>query len=196
MLLRLNTTSPLFNRTRINRYNQLREQKRRKHRHDKPRHGPSGEIFEQFAPWLKFMKESTDSLHDQFYRKGFGGDFGSVDKFSGFGDMTAMTPRIDITESDSAYSLSAELPGMEKKDINITIKDNSLIIEGEYNRTEKKEDDKVHLEERRYGKFYRSIPLPENFNVDKISAKHENGILTITAEKKEPNNGGKQVKID
>jgi len=95
-------------------------------------------------------------------------------------------PKVDISESDKAIYLNVELPGVDKKDVKVTLQDNVLTIEGE-KKSEIKDEKKNYLRfERSYGSFCRSFVLPVEVNADEIKAKFENGILSIEAPKKEP----------
>lgn len=99
------------------------------------------------------------------------------------------TPRVDIAETDSALTVHAELPGIDKKDVKITVNDgNILTIAGEKKREEKTEDkEKNYMRiERSYGSFARSFTLPDNVSTENINAAFDNGVLTITVPKKEP----------
>jgi HSP20 family protein len=93
-------------------------------------------------------------------------------------------PRVDLKNTDKEYILTADLPGCDKKDIHIYLKDNILSIKGEHTEEEKEEKGDYYYQERSCGYFERSIYLPEN-TVDqkKINAKFENGVLTVKIEK-------------
>ncbi len=91
----------------------------------------------------------------------------------------AVKPAMDLVERDGGYAISAELPGMDMKDIEIKLSNGSLVIKGEKNEeTEEKTEDCLHSE-RRYGSFYRSMRLPEDIDTDNISAGYANGVLTV-----------------
>jgi len=98
--------------------------------------------------------------------------------FSDYRVRKSRFPRINVYENDDEYVVSAELPGADKNDISITLKDNSLKINGEIKKGNNSKDN-IHLEERYYGKFERSISLNEKGNADKINAEFKNGILLI-----------------
>jgi len=92
-------------------------------------------------------------------------------------------PAVDIAEKDGAYEITAELPGMEEKDIDVQFADGMLVIKGEKKaeKEEKKKD--FHLSERHFGSFRRSFRVPEGVETDKIDAEFKNGILTLTLPK-------------
>ena len=113
-----------------------------------------------------------DTLFDDFFR-GF-----EIDPF--FGRHTAgFSPKVDITESDKEIRVSAELPGINEKDIDITVNHDSLTIKGE--KKEEKEDKgkDYYRMERSYGSFCRSIPIPVDIETGKVNASYKKGILTV-----------------
>jgi len=101
---------------------------------------------------------------------------------------------IDLIEHDDHYEVKANLPGFNKKDIKISLKDDELIIEATH--SEKKEEKKgsYYRCERYSGNYRRSIALTEKCDADSIDAKYENGVLTISIPKKEPK-PAKQIAI-
>ncbi len=96
-------------------------------------------------------------------------------------------PAVDIKEDEKYIYINAELPGMKKDDIKVTINDeNVLQIKGTKKYEDKKEDETYIRMERSFGEFVRSFTLPENVKEDTIKAKYEDGILQISLEKTEP----------
>lgn len=95
------------------------------------------------------------------------------------------TPLANIEEDDNKFNITAELPGLDKADLEITVKDGRLEIKGE--QKEEKEDNREGLLRREYhsSSYYRSFNLPENVDEDKIDAKLDKGILKLTLPKKE-----------
>jgi HSP20 family protein len=91
----------------------------------------------------------------------------------------AATPAVDIAEQDDAYVVTAELPGIDAKNVEVRFADNTLTMRGE--KTEETEEKKkdYYLSERRYGSFYRSFRVPEGVEADKIEATVKNGVLTV-----------------
>ena len=113
------------------------------------------------------------------------------------GDLN-LSPSVDITEDKKSYEISAELPGLEAKDISLDISDNVLTVSGE-KRTEKKEniDESYHVMERRYGYFKRSFALPSSVEQDKIKADFTKGILHISLPKsKHAQEAQRKIKIN
>lgn len=97
----------------------------------------------------------------------------------------SFVPGIDISETDNQFLISAELPGMNKEDIDISLDNGRLSISGE-RKFEKEEEGKTfHRVETRYGSFNRSFQLPDNVDEESINAKYESGLLNITIDKAE-----------
>ena len=92
-------------------------------------------------------------------------------------------PAIDLVENDKSYKITAELPGMDEKNIEIGLSDSTLTISGE--KKEEKEENKegYHLSERRYGSFERSLKVPHGVDTSKIAADFKNGVLTVSLPK-------------
>lgn len=95
-----------------------------------------------------------------------------------------VAPAVDIVEKDNAYEVTAELPGMDEKNIELKVVDGSLQIKGE--KKEEKEEKKkdYYLHERRFGSFERSFAVPDDVDPDKIEATFKKGVLTIIMPKK------------
>ena len=92
-------------------------------------------------------------------------------------------PAIDLVERDNAFEMTADMPGLEEKDIEVKVANGVLTVKGqkEEGKEDKKED--FHLRERRFTSFERSIRLPETVDADKIEAAFKNGVLTVTMPK-------------
>lgn len=94
-------------------------------------------------------------------------------------------PAVDIRETDDALIIQAELPGIDKKDVKIEVKDGVLTISGERKYEKDVKEENVHRIERAYGRFARSFSLPPNVDVDKVEATMKNGVLEIRLAKAE-----------
>jgi HSP20 family protein len=111
--------------------------------------------------------------------------WGRFDRPSGPFDWTwdKSGTRCDVVETDGAVELSIELPGMEMKDIDLTVSDDLLTLKGE-KKVERKEEKKgYYLSERSYGSIYRTVPLPPGVDTDKAEASFRNGVLTVKVPK-------------
>ncbi len=94
-------------------------------------------------------------------------------------------PSVDLSETDDHYEVKAEIPGMKKEEIKISVKDNVLTLSGEKKQEIKKDDEKAYRIERMYGQFERSFTLPKNVEADAIKAKYKDGVLTVQIPKTE-----------
>ena len=105
----------------------------------------------------------------------------------GLDTESSYSPRIDVSEDDKNIFIEAEIPGVKKGDINISLQDNILTIKGEKKSLNKEKKEKSYFRsERSYGLFTRSFTLPAEVNPDKVDAKFEDGILNITLAKIHP----------
>ena len=100
---------------------------------------------------------------------------------AGNGDLEMFTPKMDVSETAKEIRVTAELPGMEEKDVEVTFSDGMLTIQGERkDETEEKDEDKrFYLRECSYGSFRRMLPIGELVKEDKLTAKFKNGKLTV-----------------
>ena len=94
-------------------------------------------------------------------------------------------PAVDVKESADQVVVKAEVPGMDAKDINISVTGEVLTIKGEKKSEREEKEENYHLVERSYGSFSRSLKLPAAVDLDKIEAKYDKGVLTVTCPKKE-----------
>ena len=102
-------------------------------------------------------------------------------------EVSNFSPKVDISNTESSMILHVEIPGVNKEDVKISInEDRILSIRGEKKQSETQEDHKYIRIERRFGSFNRSFTLPEFINIHDIQAEFNNGILTITLPKAEP----------
>ncbi len=103
-------------------------------------------------------------------------------------------PSIDVSETENQFMITAELPGMSKDDISISLENGRLSISGERNFSNEEQGRTFHRVETQYGSFNRSFQLPDNISEESIKATYENGLLNITIEKSE-NEVKKQIEI-
>ncbi|WP_226664302.1 Hsp20/alpha crystallin family protein [Microbulbifer aggregans] len=97
------------------------------------------------------------------------------------------SPRVDIRETEGGYEISAEMPGVRKEDLNVTLENGVLSIEAEMQQEDKEEkDSRIVRQERRYGKFTRSFNLGEGVGEADIDASFQDGVLTLKVPKTEP----------
>ena len=110
-------------------------------------------------------------------------DFGRGFPSFGRWGTQELLPSVDVTESDKEIEITAELPGLEEKDVQINIADNVLTIRGEKKAEKEEKDKQYHRVERSYGAFSRSLELPAGVNPDSIKASIAKGVLTVTVPK-------------
>jgi HSP20 family protein len=105
-------------------------------------------------------------------------------------------PAIDVTESDAAYTISAELPGISEKDVEVNITGDVLILSGEKRREREEKEKNRYLSERVYGGFQRALAIPDGVDRDGITAEFSKGVLTLTLPKsKDVQNQQKKIEI-
>lgn len=127
---------------------------------------------ERRSPWGFFS--DFDDMFDDFWRP--------IRRESG----GAFAPAVDVTENDDAYHIRADLPGVKKEDLDISLQDGVLTINAE-TKQEKKEEKEGRLirQERRYGKFVRSMRFGDSVDADKIKADYKDGVLKLMLPKAE-----------
>ena len=126
------------------------------------------------------------SLFDDGFDNLFEGFFRPMRVNTPFSSGNQLTPAIDVTENGQSYTVKAELPGIKKEDIHVTLQDGVLTISGETREdTEQKEGDRVIRRERRYGKYSRSMTLNKQVDENNVKAAYADGILSLTLPKKE-----------
>jgi HSP20 family protein len=112
-------------------------------------------------------------------------------------EMEDVSPSMDIFEENGNVVVKAELPGMKKEDIEVTVTDHTMRISGEKKREDKIEKKNYYWEERSYGSFARSVQLPSEVQTDKVEAKFKDGILEVRIPKtEEAKSKEKKVKVE
>ena len=132
-----------------------------------------------FHPFLSLQRE-VDRLFEDFGR-----GFPSMPTFAG-GNGGKLMPSTDVTETDKEIEITAELPGLEDKDVQINLSDNLLTIRGEKKAEREEKDKNYRMVERSYGAFERTIALPEGVKADDIKATIAKGVLTVKVPKPAP----------
>jgi HSP20 family protein len=121
---------------------------------------------------MKRMTEEMDRIFGEFgFERGQG---------QGQGGGSMWSPAIEVAEREGQYVVHAELPGLKPEDVKVELTDDTLVIHGERKSEHDENKGGVHRTERRYGQFYRSVPLPEGVNAEQVRAKFENGVLEVT----------------
>jgi len=104
-------------------------------------------------------------------------------------------PRVDIVQEKERYLVQADLPGMKREEIDITVNGDTLTITGERKSERKTQEDNFYRSERHYGRFSRSLILPSSVDADRIEAAYKDGVLQLAIPKSEQA-GPKQIKIE
>lgn len=149
----------------------------------KEKKGEKGELeIQRPMHWLSPFERMED-LFEDLYRRPFGSRF-----FTGLPSIFEkgeLSPSVDIYEEDGNIVLKAELPGMDKKDVEVNLTESSITISGEKKREEKTEKKDYYRYESSYGSFSRSFNLPKEVQTDKAKASFKDGVLKITIPKTE-----------
>ncbi|HXF90676.1 MAG TPA: Hsp20/alpha crystallin family protein [Candidatus Nitrosotenuis sp.] len=125
----------------------------------------------QFQDPFDLIRREINSVFDNAFR-GIGSSFPTM------GDI-----KVDVYEEDKEFIISAEVPGVSEDDLNISVNQGFLSIQGEKRQENKEEKDNFYMMERSYGSFTRTLQLPFDVNPDQVQAEMKNGILTIKIEK-------------
>jgi HSP20 family protein len=142
---------------------------------NKQHDGSEGEL----AP-LAALRGEMDRLLDSFFREPFGAmdwPAWATGKWS---------PAIDVAESDKELTVRAELPGIDPKDLEVTVTGNQLVLSGEKKEESEHKGKDFYRSETRYGSFRREVPLPEGIDTEHVDAQYANGVLTLTLKKTAP----------
>ncbi len=123
------------------------------------------------SPWtLGSMHRQLENWMD----RAFGGPAGEF-----LEPRLALSPRIDFVEAEDGYELTADLPGLDEKHVDVSVVDQALTIKGERTFDEQRESRSVHLSERGYGSFQRSLMLPDDVDHTAIEASLSHGVLRV-----------------
>jgi HSP20 family protein len=126
-------------------------------------------------PWsgLTGLKQDMDRVFDRFFESRW-------EELPALGDWM---PKVDVSETKDSVVVKAETPGMEAKDIQVSLQENVLTITGEKKQEKEEKDERYHRVERSYGSFTRSMRLPAGVEAGKVNAAFKNGVLTVTLPK-------------
>lgn len=139
---------------------------------------------------LANLHQQIDHLFDQAFR-GYG--FPSLFE-SQLGSET-FKPSLDIKEGPKEYAINVEMPGVDKKNVNVEVNGDALVIQGEKNREEEKDEEQYHYVERSYGSFQRVLAIPEDADANGINAEFRDGVLKITLPRRK-DVGGERKKVE
>jgi HSP20 family protein len=126
-------------------------------------------------PELRRMREDMDRIFEDFWKA----------PMLSMRMPEVVAPAVDVYEKDNNVVVKAELPGLTKDDIEVIATEDSVSLKGEFRKEEEIEEEGFVRRERRFGRFYRTIPMPAAINADMVKASFKDGILEITAPRAE-----------
>jgi HSP20 family protein len=132
------------------------------------------------------LRDNLDRWLQRFFDEPWG--FPSVGQFE-------LAPSTNMDETEKEYVMTIEVPGLDPGDVDITIRGNSLTIRGEKRDEREEVRADIRVSERRYGTFVRTIPFPEDADLERADARVERGVLTVRVPKREPRAAGRRVPI-
>jgi HSP20 family protein len=122
---------------------------------------------------MRRFADEMDRMFEDF-------SFPAIGRFGRSTGMERFAPQVDIFERDGKLVVRADLPGMNKEDVNVEVTDDAIVIQGERRYEHEENQEGVYRSERSYGRFYREIPLPEGAKAENATANFRNGVLEIT----------------
>ncbi len=125
------------------------------------------------------LRDEVDRLFEDFFR-------GVPSPWREAGGSETRVPSVDLKETDDAFVLTAELPGVGKDELDLTVAEDRVTLSGERRREDEKKGENYHYRETIYGRFQRVVPLPDRILADKAEARLKDGVLTLTLPKAEP----------
>jgi HSP20 family protein len=125
------------------------------------------------------MRDEMDRVFGRFER-----DWPLPSLFGRDSRSAMMVPELDVRENTNAITIEAELPGVEEKDVTVTLANGVLTIKGEKKQEKEEKSENYHLTERSFGSFQRSLRLPDTVDDTKVEAHFDKGVLKVTAGKK------------
>jgi HSP20 family protein len=134
----------------------------------------------RYSDTFSALRAEMDHAFSSFLDRNFSG-FPSLSR-AGWGEMLASS--IDLREAEKEFVVEAELPGMNEKDVSVTLSNGVLTLKGEKKSEREEKKENYHLMERNYGSFHRSFQLGDAVDPDKVSATFDKGVLKITLAKR------------
>jgi HSP20 family protein len=126
---------------------------------------------------FELIRRFSDEMDQAFENFGL---WGQGRTQGGATQMAMWAPAIEVFQKDNNLIVRAELPGVNKDDVKVRVTDDGLVIQGERKEEQEEKKEGFYRSERRYGQFYRLIPLPDDVNLDQVRADFNNGVLEIT----------------
>ena len=152
--------------------------------------------------FMRRFSEEMDRLFDDFafgggsmFRPGSGRGLFSPSFGGGFGEMSRWTPQTEVFQRGNELVVRADLPGLNRDEVNVELEDDQIIIHGERRDERETNEQGFYQTERSYGSFYRAIPLPEGIDGEQAKADFNNGVLEITMPMPERQSRGRRIEI-
>jgi HSP20 family protein len=118
---------------------------------------------------METLRQEMERVFDRFFEP----------RWEEFEAVGAWAPKLDFSETKDAFVVKAEVPGVEQKDISVSIQDQMLTIRGEKHKEKEEKDEKYHRVERSWGAFTRTIALPAGVDTEKVNATFKDGVLSV-----------------
>jgi HSP20 family protein len=139
---------------------------------------PAGNWPTTWSESARALMADPFRLMQEMWRDPFAG-FGQLERWFGDFSPSVFQPRIDVVDDGEALRITAELPGMDRDDVELLVEEDTLVLRGEKHLESKSEEEGCYRLERAFGSFQRVIPLPDGVDVDDAEARFDKGVLTI-----------------
>jgi HSP20 family protein len=126
-------------------------------------------MMRALAPWRGGLREEMERVFDRFFEP----------RWEELEAIDAWAPKVDFSETKDAFTVKAEIPGVEQKDVSVSLENQMLTIKGEKHKEKEEKDEKRHRVERSWGAFTRIMALPSGVDTEKVNATFKDGVLTI-----------------
>jgi len=140
----------------------------------------AGEVWRPFEALKKEVDRLFEDFGDDFWRRPFRSLAGLEKDWA---KKFVSAPAVDVSETEKAYEITAELPGIDQKNVEVNLANGGITIKGEKKEESEEKKKDYYVTERRYGSFERYFDLPDGVDADKIEATFKNGVLKVTLPK-------------
>jgi HSP20 family protein len=144
---------------------------------------------------FSFLRRFGEDMEQLFEEFGFGGLM-PRGMAQGLNQIAGWTPQVEIFRRDGQLVIRADLPGVDKDNVQIELRDDSVVIRGERQEEHEEKREGFYRSERAYGSFYREIPLPQGVNTENATANFRDGVLEITMPARQGESQSRQLKIE
>lgn len=149
----------------------------------------------ELAPSLHDIRREMARAFNRFFEDSlWAGEPDLMGLAPSMGQLGEFMPAVDVSEDDKSVTVRAEIPGVEPDKVNVELVGNTLTISGQKEESREDRGKDYYRSERSFGSFMRRIPLPESADPDRVTAEHENGVLTVRFEKR-PEAAGRKIPV-